>query len=127
MWHAGECVRLELFVDEVLRAARITEAFERGRRAGAPWAVAWEAGAGHEAGRSAELGRVFLAEAARLRLDEQGRVRGLRAEEGVVLSRASCDRVEAWPKDAAAWVRTVWLPGPRTAALWRAMGEGEGR
>jgi pimeloyl-ACP methyl ester carboxylesterase len=113
--------------DEARRAASITELFERERRQGAAWAVAWEARSGHEVGRSTELARCFLREACGLRLpaDAAGVTAGLsklRVGQGWVGQRSNYIEAASWPTTADARVRTVWLPGQGSARLWRELG-----
>lgn len=112
--------------DEPWRAAAITNLFERERRANAAWAVAWEAGAGHEVGRSAELARAFLREAGALRGDLKNGPRRLATGQGWIGSRSTYAEAP-WPRTPTERVRTVWLPGPDSARLWRQLGEGAGR
>ena len=112
--------------DEPWRGARITELFEGERRQGAAWALARETGAGHEIGRSTGLARAYLREAAALRLPPEGGegANPLHAGQGWVGTRSDYQEVKTWPATADARVRTVWLPGPESARLWRELGGG---
>ncbi len=112
--------------DEFWRGSRVTELFERERRHGAAWAVAWETGAGHEIGRNTELARAHLREAAGLRLSASpgAGMRRLRVGDGRVGDRARHEEAKERPAMAEARIRTVWLPGRETAAQWRRLGSG---
>ena len=105
------------------RAAAITTLFEQQRRENAAWAVAWEAGAGHEIGRSVRLAQAFLREADTLRNDPRKGPRRLATGQGKIGSRSTYAEVP-WPKTPEERVRTVWLPGPNSARLWRDLGQG---
>jgi pimeloyl-ACP methyl ester carboxylesterase len=113
--------------DETRRAASITDLFERERRQGAAWAVAWEANSGHEVGRSGELARSFLREAAALRLPTTAitapaELIRLHVGQGWVGQRSNYTEAVSWPTTAETRVRTVWLPGPESARVWRELG-----
>lgn len=109
--------------DELRRGMAINACFEAGREKGAPWAMAWEVGAGHETGKSVRLARVYLGEIAALRLpgDSRGTSRPLKPGDGWTGSRATYRRLDPVPPGTNP-ARTVWLPGPASAELWKALG-----
>ena len=112
--------------DEIRRAIGIHAVFERERRAGAFWALAWEKGSGHEVGNSLGLARSFLLEAALLRLPVGGspRLQPIQPAQGWTGDRATYGEARARPAGEAALARTVWLPGPNAARLWAKLGGG---
>lgn len=110
--------------DETFRAVAITTLFERERQAGALWAVAWEADSGHELGRGAELARAWFHEVAKLRLTQSrpSTLTPVPRERGLLGRRSDYSLHDTILAPADNPVRTVWLPGPISAKLWRDLG-----
>ena len=99
--------------DERWRLASITQIFENGRQAGATWCVAWEAGTGHEIGRSREVIEPFFRDVLALRMGAA--VAASRGWQGV---RATLELKQPGTQDAPNPLSTVWLPGERSAKAW---------
>lgn len=115
--------------DAPFRAAAITALFERERKAGALWAVAWETNSGHETGRGMELARAWFHEVAKLRLTPlpassapTSAPSSVPAGAGLLGRRSDYSLHDTVSDLAYDPVRSVWLPGPASARLWQELG-----
>jgi pimeloyl-ACP methyl ester carboxylesterase len=113
-------------MDAIQRAILITGLYERERRAGACWALAWDAGGGHELGGTLPLSRAYLREVASLRLPlaPGGPLRSIENAPAWIGERATYQKIEAQLLTAAQLPRTVWLPGPESGKHWQELGQG---
>ena len=103
--------------DEPLRLMNITQIFESGRQAGAVWCVAWEAGAGHELGRSRKVIEPFFRDALALRMSGN-RLTEAAPSTGWLGVRATLELQPPGTLFQANPMSTVWLPGERSAKTW---------
>lgn len=113
-------------MDAIQRAILITGLYERERRAGACWALAWDARGGHEIGDTLPLSRTYFREVAALRLPlaQGGPLRSLENAPAWIGERATYRKTEAKLLTATQLPRTVWLPGPESGKHWQELGQG---
>ncbi|MDD5348677.1 MAG: hypothetical protein PHQ12_00570 [Chthoniobacteraceae bacterium] len=124
LWFAGQ-------KDEDYRLQGITNFFTAGRRQGAPWCLAFEPKAGHELGRTKEMGIFFLEAMMGLRLEpaaqtppnQPAKLRPVAAHQWI----GGLARHEVRPFDPRLDANRInsWLPDERTANRWRAFVTGE--
>jgi hypothetical protein len=97
--------------DETFRVVNLAGVFSAGRRTGASWCFAVEAGIGHENGRAAELARSFFAPIVK---QARGGFPALRW----YLGDLSTHEIAVGGGEAPGRV-SAWLPDEATAQLWR--------
>ncbi len=100
-------------VDESIRVENITSLYARHRRLGAPWCLAVEPGAGHEVGRTKELGIAFLRP---ILISRQNNTPLAAPWRGDLTTHEVSVADGATPAGAI----TAWLPDKPSADAWRA-------
>lgn len=137
IWFAGS-------KDEDVRIQNIASFFVAGRRRGAPWALAVEPNAGHEVGRTKEVGIAYLEAMIPLRLGlKKNGETAADQKLGAPPEAASADGPKIVPVTDQAWVGDLashdikqadaqpdphkinaWLPDEPFAKLWRSFVNG---
>jgi hypothetical protein len=107
------------------RIGNITSLYAENRRKGAAWGLLIEPATDHAVGRSKEIGVAFLEEALALRVDAEGRLHPVEGGTGW-LGNLQTGQISKNTTQDSGPVNQAWLPGEKTAELWKAVSQTNG-